>query len=181
MISNIHRRTVNAGGVWNPRTTSECARILTMRRTKHRLSVADYSVPGTIWHVTLVTDRRRPYLADESICQLVIETFRFSCQKANANLLLFCVLPDHIHALIAIGRDDLVALMRNIKSWTTRQWSQGDQSRRMWQPSFYDTGVRKTEEIDALVGYIVNNPTRKGLVDDWIDWPWTGGSLIEEM
>jgi predicted NAD/FAD-dependent oxidoreductase len=54
------------------------------------------------------------------------------------------------------------------------------QGTQLWQPSFYDHGVRSTEKIDDLVIYILNNPVRKGIVDNWEDYTWIGGSLMEE-
>ena len=35
---------------------------------------------------------------------------------------------------------------------------------RVWQPAFYDHGVRRDEDVVAIARYIVANPVRAGLV-----------------
>ena len=155
---------------------------MTNHQKRHRLPLERYGDPGAVWHVTLNTNNRQPHLANPKNAELLLQTLTFSCscRKADANLLLYCFMPDHAHLLIAIQRGDLIGLMRDVKSWTTRQWQGADKSARLWQPSFHDKGIRVTENLDALVRYITENPVRKGLTDDWTTWPWIGGSLIDE-
>ena len=150
-----------------------------MRRARIRLSVEDYADPGSVWHVTLTTNYRQPHLSNAATCANVIDSLSFSCQRGKADLLLYCLMPDHAHVLITVGGDDLIAIMRNVKSWTTRMWAAGDPKARLWQPSFHDRGVRlKSNEVDDVVQYITLNPVRKGFVEEWVDWQWTGGSLV---
>jgi hypothetical protein len=33
--------------------------------------------------------------------------------------------------------------------------------------------VRDEDELERIVLYIINNPVKAGLVDDWNDWPFT--------
>jgi len=36
---------------------------------------------------------------------------------------------------------------------------------------------RKGDAFADLVGYILRNPVRKGWVDDWQDWPYSGAAF----
>ena len=148
-------------------------------RNRLRLDLEHYQVPGTVWHVTVPTRDRRPILTDHEIAAAVIDAFQFQCERAAADLLLYSVMPDHVHALIALHDGDLISIMRNVNSWTTRVWSRRSGEKHLWQGSFHDHGVRRTENIDKLVKYIVENPQVAGLVTDWRIYPWTGGSLID--
>jgi len=38
---------------------------------------------------------------------------------------------------------------------------------RLWQRGFYDHALRKEEDVQKVAEYIVNNPVRMGLVEDW--------------
>ena len=42
-----------------------------------------------------------------------------------------------------------------------------------WQARFYDHVVRESENPVAIAEYVVNNPVRSALVQDWRQWPWT--------
>jgi hypothetical protein len=39
---------------------------------------------------------------------------------------------------------------------------------------------KRTENMDELVKYVVENPYRAGLVSDWQNYPWIGGSLLDD-
>jgi REP element-mobilizing transposase RayT len=105
---------------------------------------------------------------------------RFQCAKSQSNLLLYCVMPDHLHAVIAIGESDLMSIVRDLKTWTTSQWQKQTGQERLWQLSFHDQGIRRVEHIDELTRYVTENPSDAGLVSEWWDYPWSGGSLLEE-
>ena len=49
----------------------------------------------------------------------------------------------------------------------------------MWQERFHDRGIRRSEKMEDVVGYVVANPVDAGLVADWREWPWIGGELLE--
>jgi hypothetical protein len=42
----------------------------------------------------------------------------------------------------------------------------------VWQEESFDHVLRSSEGLDAKVGYILQNPVRKGLVNDWREYPW---------
>jgi REP element-mobilizing transposase RayT len=148
-------------------------------RKRIRLAPEAYAVPGSVWHATATVLGRRPVLRASAMAEAVIDALQFQCRKGQADLLLFCVMPDHVHAVVAIGTTDLIAIMRDVKSWTTRLWTQRTGEKHLWQTSFHDHGVRQSENMDELITYVVENPQHAGLVVDWQDYPWIGGSLLE--
>lgn len=150
-----------------------------MAGLRHRLSADDYAVPGTVWHFTVVTRERQPLLVTSQTNQMVVDALEFQCDKVQSDLLVWCLMPDHLHAVIAIAEGDLIGMLRDFKSWTTRQWQRQSGQPRLWDRSFYDHGIRKTENMDHLVRYVTENPVRRGLVADWWSYPWTGGSLVQ--
>ncbi len=150
------------------------------RYLRYRLDRENYLANNAVWHVTMVTAMRQPYLADPEMAQLVIDTFAFSCNRADAELYLIVVMPDHVHAMTGGGNKGLEQLMRNIKSWTSRQFQIPGSSRRLWQPSYNDRGVRVHEQGEALASYILANPVRHGICENWTEYPWIAGSLIEQ-
>ncbi len=43
----------------------------------------------------------------------------------------------------------------------------------LWQRSSYDRVIRYNKSIEAAVFYVLNNPVRKGLVEDWQQYPYS--------
>jgi putative transposase len=148
-------------------------------RKRIRLARETYALPGSVWHATSTTLNRRPVFADPAMADLLVDALQFQCRKARADLLLYCVMPDHVHAVVTINDGDLIAIMRDVKSWTTHLWTQRTGEPHLWQQSFYDHGVRRSEHMDELITYVVENPQRAGFVADWHDYPWLGGTLLE--
>lgn len=65
-------------------------------------------------------------------------------------------------------------LLQAFKSYTTRQaWKYGCQGA-LWQQSYYDHVARREEDVMAVCRYILDNPVRKGLVEDADAWPYSG-------
>jgi REP element-mobilizing transposase RayT len=144
-----------------------------------RLDRSNYCVPGQAWLITTVCHDRQPVFADDDMANLTEVAIKFTCAKAGADLLLYSVMPDHVHAIIATEEVDLITIMQRFKSYTAHQWKKRSGQSRLWQPSFHDHGIRRTEKIDQMVEYVLSNPVRAGLVDDWSKYRWIGGSLIE--
>lgn len=87
----------------------------------------------------------------------------------------YCLMPDHGH-FIFLGLDtqsDQRAAVR----WLRREWNQL-LSPLALQHQPYDEVLRESDRKgDAfanVVGYILRNPERAGLVERWPDWPYTG-------
>jgi putative transposase len=151
------------------------------RRKRIRLDLESYAVPGTVWHVTIGTLERQPIFREQWIAQAIVESITFQCRKTSSDLLMYCVMPEHVHMVIGIADDgDLMAIIHDFKSFTTNLWRKRTGKRRLWQESFFDHGVRKSERMDDLVAYVVENPIKEGLVTNWRDYPWLGGLLIDE-
>ena len=64
--------------------------------------------------------------------------------------------------------------IRNVKD---KNWKPFN--RQLWQRSFYDPGLRKDEDLIKVAEYIVSNPVRKGLVEDWKAYPFKGSTIYD--
>ncbi|MFZ0275558.1 MAG: hypothetical protein WA254_01580 [Candidatus Sulfotelmatobacter sp.] len=42
---------------------------------------------------------------------------------------------------------------------------------RVWQVESFDHVVRSSESLDAKIAYLLENPVRAGLVEEWVDYP----------
>ncbi len=53
--------------------------------------------------------------------------------------------------------------------------------KQLWQDRFYDHVLRKDEDIDKHAQYILENPVRKGLVREVLEYQYIGGTYLEAL
>ncbi len=90
-------------------------------------------------------------------------------------------MPDHVHLLVTPSETcDAIAFVGRFKSLTLRvAWTRGIKGT-FWQRSFWDRVLRKDEDLRAVVEYVLGNPVRAGLVENWRDYAYCG-SLVYEL
>ena len=98
-----------------------------------------------------------------------------ACARFHISCPVYCLMPDHAHFLFVGIQDSSDQIAAN--RWIRREWNQllGDLS---LQEQAYDHVLREADrERDAfaqVVGYILRNPVRKSLVDQWGEWGYSG-------
>ena|ERR1022692_2253128 len=139
-----------------------------------RMRGFDYSQART-YFVTLCVQNRKRIFSDRKIAALAQGELKSFRDRGWYWLYAFVVMPDHIHILVRL-RDDLKTLGRIV---ATIKSAIQFRSRRagvdlQWQYNFYDHVVRLDEPVDEIVGYILRNPERAGLVRQGEDYPFAG-------
>ncbi|HET7535215.1 MAG TPA: hypothetical protein VFJ90_02090, partial [Candidatus Didemnitutus sp.] len=81
---------------------------------------------------------------------------------------LFLVMPDHIHALLAIAPNR--QLGTTITAWKSYQTKYLQVA---WQSGFFDHRIRGRASHEAKAIYIRQNPVRAGLVATPEAWPYS--------
>jgi len=80
---------------------------------------------------------------------------------------LFLVMPDHVHALVAVPADrELSSEISLWKRFTVKRAGIA------WQDGFFEHRMRAGEQFDLKYRYVRENPMRAGLVKQAFDWPW---------
>jgi REP element-mobilizing transposase RayT len=90
------------------------------------------------------------------------------------------VMPDHIHLIFTPLVDDeamevcsLAEIMDAIKGASAHKINKALGRRgRVWQAESFDHVPRSSESLDAKIAYVLVNPVRRGLVQDWQEYPW---------
>jgi REP element-mobilizing transposase RayT len=149
------------------------------QRKSIRLPAEAYLVPGSAWLVTIGSHGRKPVFADERLSSDVAATIRARCTARGAVLDVYCLMPDHAHLLLQVTATGLVDIVGDLKSCATRTWWLHGGVGPLWQRSFHDRGIRTPNDYERAVAYVLDNPVRAGLVEDWLDYPFHGGTLLE--
>ena len=85
-------------------------------------------------------------------------------------------MSNHIHLLLSICAEngqDLSAWIGAFKKYISIEGKKKFGIDDMWQKNYYAHVVRNDESIETIADYILNNPVRKGLVDDWEKYPFS--------
>jgi REP element-mobilizing transposase RayT len=119
---------------------------------------------------------RRPEIA--TIVQQAIKHFH----GKRYCLLAWCVMPNHVHALIeTMPGQALNSIVQSWKSYTAHQASRRLGIRgRFWQPDYFDRRIRNEKHLAATIDYIHGNPVGAGLCASPEQWPWSSAGKWED-
>ena len=97
--------------------------------------------------------------------------------KRNAYVLLaYCIMPNHVHLVVMLPDEapPLARTLQQLKSFAARHINKlRDTEGRIWQPESYDHRIRNPRELQNVLAYVLNNPVKAGLVEEWQQWPYT--------
>jgi len=126
------------------------------------------------------------WLAEARFADLVSDAIQ-SLHPECYSLHSYCIMCNHVHLLmdqqnipepapIKTGHryTALSHAMRRLKGRTGYACAKllGKKGS-FWQHESFDHVVRNEKEYERILNYIINNPVKAGLVDEWQNWPYT--------
>ena len=100
------------------------------------------------------------------------------------DLQAYCIMPNHVHLLFdtSIQEHSLTNPIRLDKILKRLKGSSAVKANRLlkkrgsfWQKDSYDHLVRNQREWQRIYAYMLNNPFKAGLVENYYDWPFLYG------
>ena len=113
---------------------------------------------------------------------ILIQNLKY-CQE-NKGLIIYswCIMSNHVHVLMTLlgGAPALSVILQNIKKFTAVQSNKLlSRTGKFWAEESFDTIIRNEKHFYHTIHYIINNPVKAGLVNNWWEWKWT--YLCEEL
>ena len=132
------------------------------------------------WDDAMHSTKQGPfYLREDRIAEIVANSIRYH-DGEWFDVIAFCIMPNHVHLVIAPYEKSeetdysLSKIMHNIKRNSAKQANQTlGRAGTFWQHESYDHVVRDAAELERIIKYILNNPVKAGLVDEWTQWKWS--------
>ena len=151
-------------------------------RKKIRLDSSLYSDPSHICSVTICTQGSIQVFSNGEFGKACIQILVEYSNRKGIPIFAYCFMPDHVHLLLSAATGCSVpSFIGGFKSLCARVgWRRFDLKKSFWQKRYYDHFLRKEEDIAAVIRYILDNSVRRGLVEDWRDYPLCG-SLVYEL
>jgi putative transposase len=147
---------------------------MSLRRPKR---VAAFSYRGP-WRylLTFCTGGRRRLFIEDTIVASAMRQFLRVANDGQFAILAYCVMPDHVHLVVAgLGDDsDLRRFVKMAKQRVAHALRVDYQLRNVWQEGYHDWVVRSDQAIEDVIRYVLDNPVRAGLVARWDEYPFSG-------
>ena len=106
-----------------------------------------------------------------TIAQLVYDSFLYFHEK-RYEMICFTIMSNHVHLLFWINDDRaLYGIMHSLKRYIANKLM--DREGAFWTHENFDRAVRNNEELKRVMHYILMNPIKAGIVENWKDYPWT--------
>jgi REP element-mobilizing transposase RayT len=105
----------------------------------------------------------------------VVEGALFHFDGQRYRLLAWCIMPNHVHALIETREGfPLADVLHSWKSFTSHEANRLLQRIGVfWQREYLDRFVRNAEHFENVITYIEENPVKAGLAKIKADWSWS--------
>jgi REP element-mobilizing transposase RayT len=148
-------------------------------KTVPRLKSFDY-VGMHSYFLTICTSERRRLFTDERLVALVrLQLLRVATSE-QFEVIAYCFMPDHLHALTNATRDDadfrrFARVFKQCSSFAWKRTIGGE----LWQRSYFEHVLREDEDLCGVARYIIENPVRAGLVEDALKYPFIGSATLQ--
>ena len=117
------------------------------------------------------------WLKDPAIASCVMREITL-LKELDVSVIACCVMSNHVHLLIQLPAESSFSaarMMQRLKGRTALDVNKllNRQGQPFWRHESYDHLVRDEKEQARIVAYILNNPVKAGLVNQWTEWPYS--------
>lgn len=170
---------------WRQLTDPERAQLLDWRRSSqhpwHSPPHIDLDYP--YFHLSAACYEHQPIIGTTiDRMQSFQETLLSTLRQQAKQIIAWCALPNHYHALIET--EEIRHVLKDVGTMHGRlshQWNGEDdqRGRKVWF-NCADRAIRGERHFWATVNYIHHNPVHHGYVDQWQDWPFSSAATFLE-
>jgi len=152
--------------------------VLKQRKNAPRLLRFDYT-GSHAYFVTCATYKKKPCFSDKAVVDIILPMMSRCGTRNGFAIYIYCFMPDHLHMLL-IGEEksSLRRFMQVFKQESSFAFKR-EYDNFLWQRSYYDRVLRAEETLKEVAWYIMNNPVRRGFVDDYRSYAFSGSFLFD--
>jgi len=122
----------------------------------------------------LENDEHGPlWLQNKAIAHLVAKSIKYK----QFNLYAYCIMPNNVHLVFRHLRNEgktdylITKILASLKRYTAKKANKLlDRQGQFWQHESFDRVIRNQEELESTIRYVLNNPVKANLVNQWQNW-----------
>ncbi len=137
-----------------------------------RLPRIHYS--GAVYHAMARGVDGRDIYGDDADRADFLNVLKRVASASAAEVLAYCLMGNHFHLAIKVGRISLSSVMQRILTPYAMKFNRRyDRAGHLFEARHKAKLCRDEKYLACLIPYIHMNPVRAGLVGDPGDWPWS--------
>jgi len=121
--------------------------------------------------ITICTYQKNFYFDNDELANVIFRSLT-DYIISHSNFYTAVLMKNHIHMLLSPTKMNLIDLLRNWKSYTTRRSWDYEIKGQLWQKGYYEHAIRGEKHLIVAALYILNNPVRAGIVKDYRNYPY---------
>jgi REP element-mobilizing transposase RayT len=143
------------------------------RKGSNLLLKGRVSIKNQHYLITTSVFDKKPVFKQGEAARIVLESLNWLEDQGKIVLDAAVVMPDHLHFVAGLKAGSLSRIMHSLKSYTAQKINNLLQKEGpLWQNHYHDHAVRKDEDLHSVVIYVLHNPVRAGLINDFHDYPF---------
>ena len=145
------------------------------------LRLADFSYTGFYkYFVTIVCNGKKPAFTEENIVKESLDLLKDISLSYGFSIWAYCFMPEHLHLLIEGQKEDsnlkkFIPMLKQKMSYIYRKKT----GEKLWQENYYERVLRKDEDVKNVARYVLENPVRRKLADDFTNYPFSGSLVFD--
>lgn len=150
-----------------------------IREKKHRLEPELYIGEKIISFTLCINNRNKLFIKED-----IFKTFEIILIKESStfdvSLIVYLFMHDHCHLLVS-GESKHSDLKKFIDMFKQKSgfWLARNLPDFRWQKDYYDHNLRENEDLNEYIKYILYNPVKNNIADDWLLYPYKGSTVFE--
>jgi putative transposase len=130
-------------------------------------------------HIWCRGNRKQPIFVDDFDRERYLMLLAKVCRKLGWRVVAYCLMTNHVHLVVDVPADTLSYGMQLLHG----QYAQAFNRRHgyvghLWQGRFAATRVADEAHGLQVSRYVVQNPTRAGMVEEAVDWKWSSHGAV---
>ena len=148
-----------------------------IREKKHRLDPEIYTGERII-SFTMCIQSKKKFFIQEKHFKIFERILLDELNNFNCSAFVYLFMPDHVHLTLS-GNDSSSNIKKCIDMFKQKTgfWFGQNHPDVKWQKDYYDHILRSKENLDIHIKYILNNPVRASLVENWKHYPFKGSTI----
>jgi REP element-mobilizing transposase RayT len=127
-----------------------------------------------IFHVTSRGVARTPICLDADDYRLFLVLLRSAVDRWKWDVHVLCVMPNHIHVIVATTGARLSAGMHRVNGVYAATFNtKYERSGHLFGDRFHTRLIESEAHLEAACRYVLDNPVRAGLCATAADWRWS--------
>ena len=130
--------------------------------------------PDSLHHVTARTVNRGRLFRDDADYAAWVQFLGLSCERYSLSCLAYCLMPNHVHAVMYTRDGHLSAAMQYLAAaYARRHHHRYRSSGHLFQGRYDSMLVHRDAYLLEVVRYVLLNPVRANLCRVATEWRWS--------